>query len=57
MPFDLPVLHRDADILVVDKPHFLATMPRGSHVVQTALVRLRRELDLPSSHPRTGWTG
>ncbi|OBB97133.1 pseudouridine synthase [Mycobacterium sp. 852002-40037_SCH5390672] len=44
VPFDIPVLHRDSDIVVVDKPHFLATMPRGRHVVQTALVRLRREL-------------
>ncbi len=43
IPFDLQVLHEDADIIVVDKPHFLATMPRGVHVVQTALVRLRRE--------------
>ena len=47
VPFDIPVLYRDDDILVVDKPHFLATMPRGGHVVQTALVRLRRDLDLP----------
>ncbi len=44
VPFDIPVLHQDADIVVVDKPHFLATMPRGRHVAQTALVRLRREL-------------
>lgn len=51
VPFDLPVLHRDADLVVIDKPHFLATMPRGSHVVQTALVRLRRELDLPELSP------
>ena len=36
VPFDIPVLHRDDDIVVVDKPHFLATMPRGGHVVQTA---------------------
>ena len=43
VPFDLPVLHADDDIIVVDKPHFLATMPRGVHVVETALVRLRRE--------------
>ncbi|MBT0567221.1 pseudouridine synthase [Williamsia sp. CHRR-6] len=41
---DMPILHLDDDIVVVDKPHFLATMPRGAHVVQTALVRLRREL-------------
>lgn len=51
VPFDIPVLHRDDDIVVVDKPHFLATMPRGRHVVQTALVRLRRELDLPELSP------
>ena len=51
VPFDLPVLYRDDDIVVVDKPHFLATMPRGSHVAQTALVRLRRELALPELSP------
>ncbi len=51
VPFDIPILHRDNDIVVVDKPHFLATMPRGGHVVQTALVRLRRDLDLPELSP------
>lgn len=51
VPFDVPVLHRDARLVVVDKPHFLATMPRGRHVAQTALVRLRRELDLPELSP------
>lgn len=51
VPFDMPVLHRDDDIVVVDKPHFLATMPRGGHVAQTALVRLRRSLELPELSP------
>ena len=51
VPFGIPVLHRDDNILVVDKPHFLATMPRGRHVAQTALVRLRRELGLPELSP------
>nr|WP_221217468.1 MULTISPECIES: pseudouridine synthase [unclassified Mycolicibacterium] len=51
VPFDIPVLYRDDDIVVVDKPHFLATMPRGGHVAQTALVRLRRSLDLPELSP------
>ncbi len=51
VPFDIPVLHRDENILVVDKPHFLATMPRGGHVAQTALVRLRRDLNLPELSP------
>jgi tRNA pseudouridine32 synthase/23S rRNA pseudouridine746 synthase len=51
VPFDIEVLHRDDDMVVVDKPHFLATMPRGRHVAQTALVRLRRELGLPELSP------
>lgn len=51
VPFDMPILYRDEDIVVVDKPHFLATMPRGRHVAQTALVRLRRELDMPELSP------
>jgi tRNA pseudouridine32 synthase/23S rRNA pseudouridine746 synthase len=51
VPFDIPILYRDDDIVVVDKPHFLATMPRGRHVAQTAVVRLRRELDMPELSP------
>jgi tRNA pseudouridine32 synthase / 23S rRNA pseudouridine746 synthase len=51
VPFDVPVLYQDEDIVVVDKPHFLATMPRGRHVSQTALVRLRRNLGLPELSP------
>ncbi|OBK16688.1 pseudouridine synthase [Mycobacterium asiaticum] len=51
VPFAIDVLHQDADIVVIDKPHFLATMPRGRHVAQTALVRLRRELALPELSP------
>ena len=51
VPYPVPVLHRDENIVVVDKPHFLATMPRGGHVVQTVLVRLRRELELPELSP------
>lgn len=51
VPFDITIVHRDADLLVVDKPHFLATIPRGQHILQTALVRLRRELDLPELIP------
>ncbi|UMB68467.1 pseudouridine synthase [Mycobacterium paraterrae] len=51
VPFDIPVLYQDDDILVADKPHFLATMPRGRHVAQTALVRLRRQLGLDELSP------
>jgi tRNA pseudouridine32 synthase/23S rRNA pseudouridine746 synthase len=44
----MDVVYRDEHIVVADKPHFLATTPRGSHVVETALARLRRELDIPA---------
>ncbi|MEE1752520.1 RluA family pseudouridine synthase [Streptomyces sp. SP18CS02] len=51
VPFDVGVVHRDERIVVADKPHFLATMPRGRHVTETALARLRRDLDLPHLQP------
>jgi tRNA pseudouridine32 synthase/23S rRNA pseudouridine746 synthase len=51
VPFAITPVHRDEDLVVVDKPHFLATIPRGQHIVETALVRLRRELDLPTLSP------
>ncbi len=48
VPGTLDVVYRDEHIVVVDKPHFLATMPRGSHVTQTALARLRADLGVPA---------
>ncbi|MFE2555726.1 pseudouridine synthase [Streptomyces sp. NPDC059352] len=51
VPFDIGIVYRDERILVVDKPHFLATMPRGRHVTETAMARLRRELGLPRLQP------
>ena len=51
VPFDIPVLERTENLLVVDKPHFVATTPRGVHVAQSALVRLRVEHDLPELAP------
>jgi len=51
VPFSLEVVHRDEHLLVVDKPHFLATIPRGRHILETALVRLRREHELPQLSP------
>ncbi|MCX5202301.1 pseudouridine synthase [Streptomyces sp. NBC_00237] len=51
VPFPIEVLHRDARILIADKPHFLATTPRGAHITQTALARLRHDLDLPTLSP------
>ncbi|MCK9792554.1 pseudouridine synthase [Isoptericola sp. 4D.3] len=48
---DLEVLHRDENLLVVDKPHHVATMPRGRWVTRTALVHLRATLGLPDLVP------
>lgn len=51
VPFAIDILHRDRNVVVVDKPHFLASTPRGAHIVQTVLVRLRRDLDNPDLSP------
>ncbi len=48
VPFPIDVIYRDEHLVVADKPHFLATTPRGSHVAETALARLRRQLDIPA---------
>ena len=42
VPFAITTVFEDDDIIVVDKPPFLATMPRASHITETATVRLRR---------------
>jgi len=51
VPFAVDVLYRDAGLVVVDKPHFLATIPRGAHIRETVVVRLRRDLGLPDLVP------
>lgn len=51
VPGEITVLHRDDRIVVVDKPHFLSTIPRGQHVAQSVVVRLRAALDLPELSP------
>lgn len=51
VPFELPVLHQDERLVVVDKPHFMATTPGGRYLRHTALVRLRQELGLSTLSP------
>jgi tRNA pseudouridine32 synthase/23S rRNA pseudouridine746 synthase len=51
VPFALDVLYRDAHLVVVDKPHFLASIPGGRYLKETALVRLRKLLSLPELSP------
>ncbi len=51
VPGELTILHRDERLVVVDKPPFLSTIPRGQHVRQSVVVRLRDELGLPELSP------
>lgn len=51
VPFDLPVLFQDRHLVAVDKPHFLASIPGGRYLKETALIRLRRMLNLPLLSP------
>lgn len=51
VPGEITVLHRDERLVVVDKPPFLSTIPRGRHVMQSVVVRLRDELGLPELTP------
>jgi len=45
------VVHQDERLVVVDKPPFLSSIPRGRHVMQSVVVRMRAELDLPELSP------
>lgn len=47
VPFPIGILYRDERILVADKPHFLSSIPRGSHVLESVVVRLRTQLEMP----------
>ncbi|MEV7636253.1 RluA family pseudouridine synthase [Pseudarthrobacter enclensis] len=51
LPVEISILHRDDHLLVVDKPHFLPTTPGGTYIQESALVRLRNQLDLPDLIP------
>lgn len=51
IPFEIEVLHRDDDLVVVDKPHFLPTTPGGKFLQNSALVRLRNLFDNPDLAP------
>ena len=52
------IVHRDERLVVVDKPHFLATIPRGRHVVaDRAGPAAPRPRPARRSAPRTGSTG
>lgn len=51
VPGEIVLIHWDERLVVVDKPAFLSSIPRGQHVRQSVVVRLRDELGLPELSP------
>ena len=51
IPFEIEVIHADAHLVVVDKPHFLPAMPAGRFVQQTVLARLTAKLGCSALTP------
>lgn len=51
IPFEIEILHQDEHLVVIDKPHFLPTIPGGKFLQNSALIRLRRLLDNPELAP------
>lgn len=51
VPYNIPIVYEDNDILVADKPPFMATMPRARHIVETATVKLRRSTGIDDLAP------
>lgn len=47
IPFDVGIVFEDEDLLVVDKPHFLASTPNGRFVRECVVTRLRVDLGQP----------
>lgn len=48
VPFETSVIYEDARLLVVDKPHFLASTPNGRFVRECVVTRLRVERGEPN---------
>lgn len=51
VPFKIEVIYQDDDLVVVDKPPFLATVPRGRHITETAVVKMRKSTNKPQLTP------
>ncbi len=51
IPFTHRILHQDARLIVVDKPHFLPVIPAGNYLQETLLVRLKRETGIETLSP------
>jgi tRNA pseudouridine32 synthase / 23S rRNA pseudouridine746 synthase len=48
---EVGVLKQDERLVFVDKPHGMSVLPGGRHVQETVLIRLRKQLGIPSLSP------
>lgn len=51
VPFQEQILFENADLMVIDKPHFLTMSPTGQYVQETLLVRLKQKTGNPDLTP------
>ena len=51
IPFEEVLVQVDEHLVIADKPHFLSVTPKGRHVQQTLLTRLKRRLGLADLTP------
>lgn len=51
VPFEHEIIFENQDLMVVDKPHFLAVTPAGNYVKQTLLTRLKQQTDNANLSP------
>ncbi len=51
VPFDEAIVFQDEHLLVADKPHFLPVTPKGRHLHETLLVRLKRRTGIDTLAP------
>lgn len=51
IPFEEEILFEDEHLVVVDKPHFLPTIPTGRFLHETLLVRLKKKLGVEALTP------
>lgn len=51
IPFEEVILHQDAHLLVVDKPHFVPVIPTGRFLRESLLVRLKKKTGMAGLTP------
>ena len=56
IPFEYEVLYEDENIIVIDKPHFLATTPRGMWYRKPRWSGCASGTTSRTSRRRTVWT-